>query len=64
MKRRIVLLGPPASWKGALAELIRNRFEIPASSMGAIQIFTIDEVYLRALTRTALLNWYLKTLAN
>ncbi len=36
MKRRIVLLGPPASGKGTLAELIQNRFAIPATSTGAI----------------------------
>jgi adenylate kinase len=36
VKRRIVLLGPPASGKGTLAELIRNQFEIPATSTGAI----------------------------
>ncbi len=36
MKRRIVLLGPPASGKGTLAELVQNRFAIPATSTGAI----------------------------
>jgi adenylate kinase len=36
VKRRIVLLGPPASGKGTLAELIQNRFSIPATSTGAI----------------------------
>ncbi|MBV8640198.1 MAG: nucleoside monophosphate kinase [Verrucomicrobia bacterium] len=36
MKRRIVLLGPPASGKGTQAELIQKRFAIPATSTGAI----------------------------
>jgi adenylate kinase len=36
VKKRIVLLGPPASGKGTQAELIQNRFGIPATSMGAI----------------------------
>jgi adenylate kinase len=36
VKRRIVLLGPPASGKGTLAELIQNRFGIAATSTGAI----------------------------
>jgi adenylate kinase len=36
VKRRIVLLGPPASGKGTQAELIQKRFEIPATSTGAI----------------------------
>lgn len=36
MKRRIVLLGPPASGKGTQAELIQKRFGIAATSTGAI----------------------------
>lgn len=36
MKKRIVLLGPPASGKGTQAELIQKRFGIPATSTGAI----------------------------
>jgi adenylate kinase len=36
VKKRIVLLGPPASGKGTQAELIQNRFGIPATSTGAI----------------------------
>jgi adenylate kinase len=36
VKRRIVLLGPPASGKGTLAELIHKHFGIPATSTGAI----------------------------
>jgi adenylate kinase len=36
VKRRLVLLGPPASGKGTQAELIQNRFNIPATSTGAI----------------------------
>jgi adenylate kinase len=36
VKKRIVLLGPPASGKGTQAELIQNPFGIPATSMGAI----------------------------
>ncbi len=36
MKRRIVLLGPPASGKGTQAEFIQKRFGIPATSTGAI----------------------------
>lgn len=36
MKSRIVLLGPPASGKGTQAELIQKRFNIPATSTGAI----------------------------
>ncbi len=36
MKRRIVLLGPPASGKGTQAEIIRERFGIPIVSPGAI----------------------------
>ena len=36
MKKRIVLLGPPASGKGMQAELIQNRFGIPTTSTGAI----------------------------
>ena len=36
VKRRLVLLGPPASGKGTQAELIQNRFGIPTTSTGAI----------------------------
>jgi adenylate kinase len=36
VKRRIVLLGPPASGKGTQAELIQKHFNIPATSTGAI----------------------------
>jgi adenylate kinase len=36
VKRRLVLLGPPASGKGTQAELIQNRFHIPTTSTGAI----------------------------
>jgi adenylate kinase len=36
VKRRIVLLGPPASGKGTQAELIQKRFGISATSTGAI----------------------------
>jgi adenylate kinase len=36
VKRRIVLLGPPASGKGTQAELIQRKFQIPATSTGAI----------------------------
>jgi adenylate kinase len=36
VKSRIVLLGPPASGKGTQAELIQERFGIPATSTGAI----------------------------
>ncbi len=36
MKRRIVLLGPPASGKGTQAELILKQFGVPATSTGAI----------------------------
>jgi adenylate kinase len=36
VKRRIVLLGPPASGKGTQAELIQRRFGIPTTSTGAI----------------------------
>jgi adenylate kinase len=36
VKRRIVLLGPPASGKGTQAELIQQHFGIPATSTGAI----------------------------
>jgi adenylate kinase len=36
VKRRIVLLGPPASGKGTQAELIQRRFGITATSTGAI----------------------------
>ena len=36
VKRRLVLLGPPASGKGTQAELIQNRFGVPTTSTGAI----------------------------
>lgn len=36
MKRRIVLLGPPASGKGTQAELITAKFGIPSASPGAM----------------------------
>jgi adenylate kinase len=36
VKRRIVLLGPPASGKGTQSELIQKIFQIPATSTGAI----------------------------
>jgi adenylate kinase len=36
VKKRIVLLGPPASGKGTQAELIQKRFGLPATSTGAI----------------------------
>jgi adenylate kinase len=36
VKRRIVLLGPPASGKGTQSELIQRKFQIPATSTGAI----------------------------
>lgn len=36
MKRRIVLLGPPASGKGTQAELIREKYGIETPSVGAI----------------------------
>jgi adenylate kinase len=36
VKRRIILLGPPASGKGTQAELIQKRFGIAATSTGAI----------------------------
>jgi adenylate kinase len=36
VKRRLVLLGPPASGKGTQAELIQSRFGIPTTSTGAI----------------------------
>jgi adenylate kinase len=36
VKRRIVLLGPPASGKGTQAQMIRDRFGIEAPSPGAI----------------------------
>ncbi|RYD71149.1 MAG: nucleoside monophosphate kinase [Verrucomicrobiaceae bacterium] len=36
MKRRIVMLGPPASGKGTQAGLIEARFGIPVTSPGAI----------------------------
>jgi adenylate kinase len=36
VKRRLVLLGPPASGKGTQAELIQTRLHIPTTSTGAI----------------------------
>jgi adenylate kinase len=36
LKRRIVLLGPPASGKGTQAELIEKKFRLPGTSTGAI----------------------------
>jgi adenylate kinase len=36
VKRRIVLLGPPASGKGTQAELIRSRYRFPIASPGTI----------------------------
>jgi adenylate kinase len=36
VKRRLVLLGPPASGKGTQAELIQNRLGVPTTSTGAI----------------------------
>jgi adenylate kinase family enzyme len=36
VKRRIVLLGPPASGKGTQAKFIQKRFGISATSTGAI----------------------------
>ncbi len=36
MKRRIVLLGPPASGKGTQAEMITARYEIPSASPGSM----------------------------
>jgi adenylate kinase len=36
VKKRIVLLGPPASGKGTQAELIQKNFGLPATSTGAI----------------------------
>ncbi|RYD71209.1 MAG: nucleoside monophosphate kinase [Verrucomicrobiaceae bacterium] len=36
MKKRIVLLGPPASGKGTQAELISARYRLPITSPGAI----------------------------
>jgi adenylate kinase len=36
VKKRIVLLGPPASGKGKQAELIQKNFGLPATSTGAI----------------------------
>lgn len=36
VKRRLVLLGPPASGKGTQADLIKYRFGIPTTSTGAI----------------------------
>jgi adenylate kinase len=36
VKRRIVLLGPPASGKGTQAEMIQARYEIPSASPGSM----------------------------
>lgn len=36
MKRRIVLLGPPAAGKGTQAALMKARFQIPVTSPGAM----------------------------
>ena len=36
MKRRIVLLGPPASGKGTIADNLRVRFELPIASPGTM----------------------------
>jgi adenylate kinase len=36
VKRRIVLLGPPASGKGTLADALHSRFGIPVAAPGAI----------------------------
>lgn len=36
MKRRLVLLGPPASGKGTLADALQRQFGMPAASPGAM----------------------------
>lgn len=36
MKRRIVLLGPPASGKGTLADALKEQFSLPVASPGAM----------------------------
>lgn len=36
MKRRIVLLGPPASGKGTIADSLRVHFQLPSASPGAM----------------------------
>lgn len=36
MKRRIVLLGPPASGKGTIADNLRVHFQLPSASPGAM----------------------------
>ena len=36
MKRRIVLLGPPASGKGTIADGLRSEFELPIVSPGSL----------------------------
>jgi adenylate kinase len=36
VKRRIVLLGPPASGKGTQAEMIAEKYQIPSASPGAM----------------------------
>lgn len=36
MKRRIVLLGPPASGKGTQADMLKSRFDLPSASPGSM----------------------------
>ncbi len=36
MKRRIILLGPPASGKGTQAEMISAKYDLPTASTGAL----------------------------
>ena len=36
MKRRIILLGPPASGKGTQAEMLSARYNLPSASTGAL----------------------------